>query len=59
MNEPQNSATSAIVFGAGGTIGRAVTPRKAGAAYQLEVINQLGPADSGGFFAWDGSPLPH
>jgi len=24
----------------------------------LDVIDGLGPADSGGFFAWDGAPIP-
>jgi NAD(P)-dependent dehydrogenase (short-subunit alcohol dehydrogenase family) len=28
------------------------------AARLLEVVDGLGPEDSGGFFAWDGSPIP-
>ena len=28
------------------------------AGYLLRVIDGLAPADSGGFFAWDGSPIP-
>jgi NAD(P)-dependent dehydrogenase (short-subunit alcohol dehydrogenase family) len=28
------------------------------AAHLLGVIDALTPADSGGFFAWDGSPIP-
>jgi len=29
------------------------------AAYLLAVINSLQPSDSGGFFAWDGQPIPY
>lgn len=35
----------------------AVTPAKA-ATNLLKVIAGLGPAESGGFFAWDGKPIP-
>lgn len=42
-----------------GYLGRhpAVTPTRA-AAYLLEVVAKIGPEDSGGFFAWDGKPIP-
>ena len=36
---------------------RLFTPTLA-ATHLLEVIANLSPADSGGFFAWDGSPIP-
>lgn len=36
---------------------RAVAPAEA-AANLLAVISALGPADSGGFFAWDGTAIP-
>ena len=34
-----------------------VTPEEA-AAHLLDVLARLQPADSGGFFAWDGAPIP-
>ena len=34
----------------------AVTPDQA-AAHLLDVVAGLQPADSGGFFAWDGAPI--
>ena len=37
--------------------GRVFTPEFA-AARLLEVIARRSPADSGGFFAWDGAPVP-
>ena len=36
---------------------RLFTPQRA-AAHLLAVIERLTPADSGGFFAWDGQPIP-
>lgn len=37
---------------------RGVLEPAAAAAHLLEVIAGLSPADSGGFFAWDGAPIP-
>lgn len=35
-----------------------LTPSDEAAANLLRVIDGLSPADSGGFFAWDGAPIP-
>ena len=40
-----------------GSAERVFTPAEA-AGHLLDVLAELGPADSGGFFAWDGSPIP-
>jgi NAD(P)-dependent dehydrogenase (short-subunit alcohol dehydrogenase family) len=44
-------------FRAGVPEGKLFTPERA-AAHLLEVINGLGPDDSGKVFAWDGKPIP-
>ncbi len=44
-------------FLAGVSPERLFTPRRSAAAL-LKVMDALGPGDTGGFFAWDGSPIP-
>ena len=44
-------------FRAGVAADKLFTPDVA-AGHLLEVIGRLEPADSGGFFAWDGTPIP-
>ncbi len=45
------------LFRSGVPDGRLFTPDVA-AAYLLDVLDRLSPNDSGGVFAWDGSPVP-
>jgi NAD(P)-dependent dehydrogenase (short-subunit alcohol dehydrogenase family) len=45
-------------FQSGVSADRLFSPYDSG-AHLLGVIDRLGPADSGGFFAWDGSPIPY
>jgi NAD(P)-dependent dehydrogenase (short-subunit alcohol dehydrogenase family) len=44
-------------FQAGVAAEKLFTPARSAAAL-LAVIDQLTPADSGGFFAWDGAAIP-
>ena len=46
-----------LPFQANGPDGKLFTPTHAATAL-LAVMEQLGPEDSGGFFAWDGRPIP-
>ena len=44
-------------FVANRSSGKAVSPETA-AAHLLQVLDGLGPSESGGFYAWDGMPIP-
>jgi NAD(P)-dependent dehydrogenase (short-subunit alcohol dehydrogenase family) len=54
---PGTVATGLSAPFSGGASAKVFTPAVA-AAHLLSVIDGLTPADSGGFFAWDGSPIP-
>ncbi len=54
---PGTVATALSTPFSGGARGQVFRPEVA-AAHLLSVIDGLTPADTGGFFAWDGSPIP-
>jgi NAD(P)-dependent dehydrogenase (short-subunit alcohol dehydrogenase family) len=54
---PGTVATALSAPFSGGAPAEVFTPGVA-AAHLLKVIDSLTPADTGGFFAWDGSPIP-